>query len=446
MSYFEKTVHDCKNDSQKRSRLSQDFKMTDTKTRPKYKAEVLAPAGCYPSLQAAINAGADAVYFGLGQLNMRARARKSFHIKDLPEIISRCKEANVLAYLTLNTLLYDHDVILTRKMLETAKEHGIDGVIVADMAAIQMANELGIECHISTQLSISNYQSFKFYAQFSDRIVLARELNLTMIKKIHEQAIAEDLRGPAGRPIEIEVFAHGALCVAVSGRCGMSLHTSNASANRGACEQNCRKEYTVTDTETGQQLKVDNNFIMSPNDINTIDFMDQFLDAGIYVLKIEGRGRSPEYVHTVTSAYRKAVDAVNDGSYAPEFVDGLYKDLEKVYNRGMSSGYYLGREQGWSATYGSKATRQKLHAGKVTNFYDKIGVAEFTLEAGTLEVGEEYVIIGETSGVIEGEVIGIRLDEGPVDKVIKDQVFSMKVSEKVRRNDKLYKMKTIEAK
>ena len=412
----------------------------------KYDVEVLAPAGCYPSLMAAIENGADAVYFGLGQLNMRARARKSFHVKDLPDIITRCKEAGVLAYLTLNTLLYDHDVLLTRKMLETAKEHGVDGVIVADMAAIQMANELGIECHISTQLSISNYQSFKFYAQFADRIVLARELNLTMIKKIHEQAIKEDLRGPAGRPIEIEAFAHGALCVAISGRCGMSLHTSNASANRGACEQNCRKEYIVTDAETGQQLKVDNNFIMSPNDINTIDFMDQFLDAGIHTLKIEGRGRSPEYVATVTRAYRKAVDAVQDGTYSQEFIKGLFEDLEKVYNRGLSSGYYLGREQGWSETYGSKATRQKLYAGRVTNYYSKIGVAEFKLEAGELAVGDEFVAIGETSGLLEGAVEELRLDEGQVKAVKKDDVFSMKVDKQLRRNDKLYKMKVLDAK
>jgi len=280
-----------------------------------HSVELLAPAGCFPSLQAAIDAGADAVYYGLAQLNMRARARRSFQREDQKEIIDRCHQSGIRGYLTLNTILYDHDLTATRRMLDDAAELNVDGVIVSDMAAIEMARARGLEVHISTQLSISNYQSFKFYSQFSDRIVLARELSLPMIKKLHQQIVAEDLRGPSGRLMEIEAFAHGALCIAMSGRCGMSLFTSNGSANRGACEQNCRKEYIVTDAETGKQLKVDNNYIMSPNDIATIDFLDQVVDSGVGVLKLEGRGRAPEYVYTVTQSYRKALDAINDGTY-----------------------------------------------------------------------------------------------------------------------------------
>ena len=411
----------------------------------KYDTEILAPAGCYPSLMAAINAGADAVYFGLQQLNMRARARKSFKLDDLEEIMKRCKENNVLGYLTLNTILYEHDLVLTRKLMEEAKRCGVDGVIVADMAAIQMALELDIEVHISTQLSISNYDSLKFYAKYCDRVVLARELNLTMIAKIYEKMQKDDLRGVSGRPMELEAFAHGALCVAVSGRCGMSLFTSNASANRGACEQNCRKEYVVTDKETGKQLEVDNNFIMSPNDISVIDFLDQVLASGIKVLKIEGRGRSPEYVHTVTTAYRRAVDAVNNGTYSQEFIKDLYVDLEKVYNRGLSSGYYLGREQGWSASYGNKASHQKVFVGNVTNYYSKLGVAEITVDAGKVSVGDEFVIIGETTGVVKGSIEEMRLDEGSVESAGKGDVFSIKIPEKVRKRDKLYYLKPVNA-
>lgn len=315
--------------------------------------ELLAPAGCFPSLQAAIDNGADAVYFGLAQLNMRARARRSFNVPDLQEIMSRLHTSQVKGYLTLNTLLYEHDLKLCHKMLETAAKEKVDGVILSDMAAVRMANELGLEVHLSTQLSLSNFESVKFYAPYCDRVVLARELNLKMIRSIYDKIINEELAGRDGREMEIEAFAHGALCIAVSGRCGMSLFTSNASANRGACEQNCRKEYTVTDTETGKQLKVDNNFVMSPNDIATLDFMDDFLKAGVKVLKIEGRGRSPEYVATVVRAYRKAIDAVHSGSFSKEFVQSIYPELEGVYNRGLSSGYYLGREQGWSADYGN---------------------------------------------------------------------------------------------
>jgi putative protease len=407
--------------------------------------EVLSPAGCYPSLQAAIDAGADAVYFGLAQLNMRARSRRSFHLNDLEKIMTRCHEAGVKGYLTLNTLLYDHDLTLCFKLLEEAAKRKADAVIASDMACILKARELGLEVHLSTQLSVSNFESFKFYTQYCDRIVLARELNLSLIKGIHQKIVEADLRGPSGRISEIEAFAHGALCIAVSGRCGMSLFTDNASANRGACVQNCRSEYEVTDRESGKKLVVDNNFIMSPNDISTIEFLDQLIEAGISTLKIEGRGRSPEYVKTVTEAYRRAVDAVVDGSFSKEMVAGLLDDMKKVYNRGLSSGYYLGREQGWSATYGSKATRQKIMAGKVSHYYPRLGVAEIT-STGKVSLGDEFVIVGNSTGVVSGSIEDLRLDQGSVEGVGPKDVFSIKVSEKVRQNDRFYVMAPVEVK
>ena len=409
---------------------------------PLPETELLAPAGCYPSLQAGISAGADAVYFGLAQLNMRARSRRSFGLEDLPEIMDRCREGGVKACLTLNTLLYDHDIKLVYNLLEAAAENKVDAIIASDMACIMRARELGLEVHLSTQLSVSNYESFKFYSQFCDRIVLARELNLKMIGKLYEQIVAEDLRGPNGRLAEIEAFAHGALCIAVSGRCGMSQYTDNASANRGACIQNCRKEYDVVDKETGKKLTIDNNFVMSPNDISTIDFLDQLLQSGIKVLKIEGRGRSPEYVHTVITAYRRAIDAVHAGTYNQEFVEELLEDLKSVYNRGLSDGYYLGREQGWSGHYGSKATKQKIQVGKVSHFYNKLSVAEIT-STGKVNVGDEYVIIGDTTGVVDGKIEEMRLDEGVIHSAKPKDIFSIRVSKKVRKNDKIYLMKPV---
>lgn len=407
--------------------------------------ELLAPAGCFPSLQAAIDNGADAVYFGLAQLNMRARARRSFNVPDLEEIMTRLHAANVKGCLTLNTLLYEHDLKLCRKMLETAAEHNVDAVIMSDMAAVQMANEIGLEVHLSTQLSLSNYDAVKFYAPYCDRVVLARELNLKMIRSIYDKILANGLTGRDGREMEIEAFAHGALCIAVSGRCGMSLFTSNASANRGACEQNCRKEYTVTDTETGKQLKIDNHFVMSPNDIATLDFMDEFLRAGVKVLKIEGRGRSPEYVATVTRAYRKAIDAVHEGKFDKEFVKSLYPQLETVYNRGLSSGYYLGREQGWSADYGNKSKRRKVLVGSVAHAYRKAGVIEVQATANSLQKGDSILVIGNTTGVIEDTVGELRVlrengDMQTVDSCTTGQTITLTVKGKIRTNDKLYKV------
>lgn len=407
--------------------------------------ELLAPAGCFPSLQAAIDNGADAVYFGLAQLNMRARARRSFNVPDLQEIMLRLHTSQVKGYLTLNTLLYEHDLKLCHKMLETAAKEKVDGVILSDMAAVRMANELGLEVHLSTQLSLSNFESVKFYAPYCDRVVLARELNLKMIRSIYDKIINEELAGRDGREMEIEAFAHGALCIAVSGRCGMSLFTSNASANRGACEQNCRKEYTVTDTETGKQLKVDNNFVMSPNDIATLDFMDDFLKAGVKVLKIEGRGRSPEYVATVVRAYRKAIDAVHSGSFSKEFVQSIYPELEGVYNRGLSSGYYLGREQGWSADYGNKSKRRKVLVGSVAHAYGKAGVIEIKSSATKLSLGDDILVIGDTTGVIEGKVEEMRVLQENGDMIESDvcvngQTLTLKVDGKIRTNDKLFKV------
>jgi putative protease len=408
------------------------------------RVELLAPAGCLPSLQAAIDHGADAVYFGLAQLNMRARARRSFGHDDLPEIMERCRAGGVKGYLTLNTILYDHDLPMARRLLEHAAAHQVDAIIMSDMAAIRIARELGLEVHLSTQLSISNFETFRFYAQFGDRIVLARELSLPMIKKISAQIAEHDLRGPAGCPMEIEAFAHGALCIAVSGRCGMSLYTSNASAYRGACEQNCRKEYVVTDKETGQQLEIDNNFVMSPNDLSTIGFLDELLGSGVCVLKIEGRGRAPEYVATVVHAYRQALDAIAAGTYSPEFVQSLHTGLESVYNRGLSSGYYLGREQGWSKSYGSKATHRKVLVGKVTNYYAKIGVIEVQATAGGIEVGEEFVVIGDKTGVINGTVGELRLETDPVQSVAPKETFSLRIDGKARRNDQLFRIVPVE--
>ena len=407
--------------------------------------ELLAPAGCFPSLQAAIDNGADAVYFGLAQLNMRARARRSFNVPDLHEIMTRLHDGGVKGYLTLNTLLYEHDLKLCRKMLETAKSENVDGVILSDMAAVQMANELGIEVHLSTQLSLSNFDSVKFYAPYCDRVVLARELNLKMIRSIYDKINDRELVGRDGRPMEIEAFAHGALCIAVSGRCGMSLFNSNASANRGACEQNCRKEYTMTSIEDGKQLKLDNNFIMSPNDIATLDFMDQFLESGVRVLKIEGRGRSPEYVAAVIRAYRKAIDAVVAGTFSQKLVEELYPELEGVFNRGLSSGYYLGREQGWAADAGNKSKRRKVFVGSVSHSYTKAGVIVIDSAAVPLSQGENYLVIGDTTGVLEGQVSEMRAmatDGEMIDATegVKGQTITLKINGKARTNDKVYKI------
>jgi len=410
--------------------------------------ELLAPAGCFPSLQAAIANGADAVYFGLAQLNMRARARRSFEGDDLAEICGLCRKSGVKTYLALNTLLYEHDLDLCREMLVEAACQKVDAVILSDMAAVMMARELGLEVHLSTQLSISNSETVKFYAPYCTRIVFARELSLQMIDRVAKAIVADDIRGADGGLIEIEAFAHGALCIAVSGRCGMSLYTSNASANRGACEQNCRKAYRVTDVETGDELVVDNDLIMSPNDILTIDFIDQMIDAGVPVFKVEGRGRAPEYVGEVVRCYREALDSVVDGSYSPDKIEGWKADLKKVYNRGFSTGYYLGKKQGWSDKPGSKATHRKDFVGTISNYFSKLGVIQVDTAAVELSVGDEYVIVGHTTGAVKGKVGEIRVDENgemvAVETAPKGMQFSMSHDGEARRRDQVYRLTALE--
>jgi U32 family peptidase len=411
--------------------------------------ELLAPAGCYPSLRAAIANGADAVYFGLAQLNMRARARRSFEREDLQEICRICREAGVKSYLALNTILYQHDLKLCRELLEEAAEQQVSAVILSDMAAVMVAQDLGLEVHLSTQLSISNSESVRFYAPHCDRIVLARELSLVMIEKVHKSIVELNIRGRSGRLMELEAFAHGALCIAVSGRCSMSLYSDNASANRGACDQNCRKEYIVKDAQTGHEMLVDNNYILSPTDILTLGFVDQMVASGVQVFKIEGRGRAPEYVGAVTSAYRQALDAVKDGSFNQELVATLMPQLEKVYNRGFSSGYYLGQKQGWAEVGGSKATRQKQMIGTVTNVFQQAGVIEVEATAGKLCVADEYVIIGNTTGAIQGTVLELRIDhqnggQNPT-FVAKGTQFTMPHLGDARRGDQLYRLAPVTA-
>ncbi|MCA9000590.1 MAG: U32 family peptidase, partial [Planctomycetes bacterium] len=367
-----------------------------------------------------------------------ARARRSFEREDLAEILRICREGGVRSYLALNTVLYEHDLNLAGELLREAADSGVSAVILSDMAAVMEANRLGLEVHLSTQLSISNAESVRFYSAYCDRIVLARELSLPMIRTVHDRIQAEGIHGRSGRAMELEAFAHGALCVAVSGRCSMSLYTSNASANRGACEQNCRKEYIVKDAKTGDELLVDNNYIMSPNDILTLGFVDKMVDAGVQVFKIEGRGRSADYVGAVTAAYRRALDSVADGTFDQELVAELLPSVEKVYNRGFSSGYYLGQRQGWSGTEGTRATRQKQKVGTVDHVYSKAGVISVECCAGNLSLGDEYVLIGHTTGAVNGVVTGLRVHDADVQSVQRGATFTMPHVGEARPGDQLY--------
>ena len=401
--------------------------------------EIMAPAGNFECLHAAIQGGANSVYFGIGRLNMRSHSANNFAAEDLKEVCRICRENGVRSYLTLNITLYNEDLEDMRQALRLAAEAGIDAVIVSDMAAIAYARSLGLEVHISTQLSISNSESLRFYAQFADVVVLARELTLFQVKEIKRIIDEEHICGPSGKPVRIELFCHGALCMAVSGKCYLSLHEYNASANRGSCYQVCRRGYEVTDLETGSQLVVDNKYIMSPRDLRTIEFMDRIIDAGVTVFKIEGRARSSEYVKTVTQAYREAADAVLAGSYTPEFAAGLKARLETVFNRGFWDGYYLGAKMGqWSEVYGNRATRRKTYVGKITNYFEKIGVAEILIETGSISVGDTIVISGPTTGVYEGVVPEIRVDLKPVEKTVKGELCSIPVPQKLRRSDKVF--------
>ena len=404
----------------------------------------MAPVGSYESLMTAINAGANSVYFGVEQLNMRSKSSNNFTLDDLRNIASICHENGVKSYLTLNTVMYDHDLSMMRKVIDAAKTSEVSAIIASDMAAISYARANDVEVHISTQLNVSNYEALKFYAQFADVVVLARELNMTQVKNIHKQIIAEDLRGPYGEPVKIEMFVHGALCMAISGKCYMSLHENNASANRGACQQTCRKAYVVTEKETGNQLEIDHEYIMSPKDLCTIGFLDKVIGAGVRVLKIEGRARSAEYVKRVVETYNEAVNAILDGTYSKDKIDQWESRLSEVFNRGFWDGYYLGRKMGeWSKVYGSKATKRKVYVGKVTNYFGKLNVAEVQIEAAELHKGDSIVVMGPTTGVVEDVVKEIRVDLEETEKANKGVLCSLPI-DKVRRGDKLYKMVNVE--
>ena len=406
--------------------------------------EIMAPAGNFECLQAAVQGGADSVYFGVERLNMRSHSANNFKMEDLPEICRICREHGIKSYLTLNIVLYQNDLEDMRRTLEAAKAAGITAVIASDMAAITYARSLDIEVHISTQLSISNAEALRFYAQYADVIVLARELDLHQVREIRSIIDSQDIKGPSGRRVGIEMFAHGALCMAVSGKCYLSLHEYGASANRGACYQVCRRGYEVTDLETGNRLVVDNKYIMSPKDLCTIEFMDKITEAGVTVFKIEGRARSAEYVKRTASCYRRAADAVCDGSYTPELAAELKKELSEVFNRGFWDGSYQGARLGeWSEVYGSKATRRKIYCGKVTNWFARPGVAEILIESASLKTGDDILIIGPSTGVVEQKVGEIRVDLKPVSEAGKGVYCSVPVelggqTEKLRRSDKVY--------
>ena len=407
----------------------------------KDKIEIMSPAGNFECLAAAIKGGANSVYFGVEQLNMRARAANNFSLADLPKIVEICSEKNVKTYLTLNTIMYDHDMNLMKKICDAAKKSGVTAVIASDISAISYANSIGLDVHISTQQNVSNIEAVKFYAKFADVIVLARELTLSQVKKICEEIKKENIKGPNGELVKIELFAHGALCVAISGKCYMSLGTYNASANRGACLQNCRRSYKIIDEETGDELVVDNKYIMSPSDLCTIGFIDKLIDAGVKVFKLEGRGRSADYVYTVTKSYRDAADSVLDNTYTEEKIKNWISELESVYNRGFwHGGYYLGKKLGeWSGVYGSKATKEKIFVGVAKHYFPKTGIGEFHIQSEKISVGDEILITGNTTGVIQGKVDEMFVnDKQGIKEAKQGDVITFKVPERVRENDKLY--------
>lgn len=407
----------------------------------KGKIELMAPAGNFESLQAAIQNGADSVYFGVEQLNMRARASVNFTMDDLSEIVRRCEEKSMRTYLTLNTIVYDHDLSVVKTLLNKAKEAGITAVIASDQAVIASARGIGMEVHISTQLNVTNIETVKFYSLFADTMVLSRELSLRQVKYITDQIEKDQIKGPSGNLVEIEIFGHGALCMAVSGKCYLSLHSDNSSANRGACKQNCRKKYTVTDQETGFEIELDNEYLMSPKDLCTIDILDQVMDSGIQVLKIEGRGRAPEYVATVIKTYREAIDAYYLGTYSKEKVTLWMDALNTVYNRGFWSGYYLGQKLGeWSNHNGSEATQKKIYIGKGTHYFPEAGVAEFKIEAYDIKKGDKILITGPSTGVEEVMIEDMYVNDLPFEKAIKGDNITLKLPFRVRMSDKLYKI------
>lgn len=403
------------------------------------KIEIMAPAGNFEALAAAIQGGANSVYFGIGELNMRSHSANNFAPEDLKKITEICAQNNIKSYLTLNIILYDEELEKAKEVLNLAKEAGVSAVIASDISAILYARSIGLEVHISTQANISNIEAVKFYAQYADVVVLARELTLTQVKKIYDTIQRENICGPAGEPVRIEMFCHGALCMAVSGKCYMSLHEYNHSANRGSCFQVCRRGYKVTDMETGWEMEIDNKYIMSPKDLCTIDFLDVMTDAGVRVLKIEGRARSAEYVKKVVSAYRKAADAIEKGEYSAQMTAPLKEVLSEVFNRGFWGGYYQGAKLGeWCNVYGNSATKKKIYIGRVTNYFSKLQVAEIQVEAAPIKVGTHLMIIGPTTGVIEFDIPEIRVDCQSADEAVQGTACSIPCTEKVRRADKVF--------
>lgn len=403
--------------------------------------EIMAPVGSRESLAAAINYGADSVYFGIGQLNMRSHSANHFTIDDLKEIAATCNEHGIKTYLTVNTIIYGEDLEAMREIVDAAAEAGISAVIASDVAVMTYCRQKDVEVHLSTQLNISNIEALKFYAQFADVVVLARELNMDQVAEIYRQILEQDVRGPKGELVRIEMFCHGALCMAISGKCYMSLHNANRSANRGQCVQICRRSYTVTDNETGNQLEIDNKYIMSPKDLKTIRFIDKMMKAGVRVFKIEGRARGPEYVHTVVSCYKEAIASVLEGTFTEEKKDAWDERLATVFNRGFWDGYYQGQTIGeWNKNYGSCATEKKVLVGKVVKYFSKLGVAEVAVEASEFGVGDKLLVTGNATGALWLTADEIRYDLKPVERALQRQRVSIPVPEKVRPNDKLYRI------
>lgn len=401
--------------------------------------EIMAPVGSPAALSAAARAGADAVYFGIAGLNMRSRSAANFTLEDLPDMAERCRRLNLRSYLTVNTIIYDDDIAQMNRIIDAAADAGISAVIATDISTILYCRRRGVPVHISTQANISNTEAVRYYAQWAETVVLSRELNLTQVEAIHRAIVSEPILGPGGKPVSIEMFCHGALCMAVSGKCYLSLHAMNSSANRGACTQICRRAYRLSDKDSDNEIDVDNEFLMSPKDLKTIHFLDRMVDAGVRVFKIEGRARGPEYVAATVSCYDEALRAICDGSFGEEKVRGWDERLARVFNRGFWNGYYLGQRLGeWSGKYGSSATRTKSYAARPLRYFPRLGVAEFLLEAGEIRVGDELLVTGPTTGALEFKAGELRLDSGVTDKVVKGDVFSVAVPAKIRLSDRLY--------
>ncbi len=412
---------------------------------PLHEIEIMSPVGSFESLMAAIQGGAGSVYFGVGKLNMRARSSVNFTLEDLAKITRICRQFNVKSYLTMNTVIYDNEIEEVHTTINAAKTNGITAIIASDLAVLEYAKEQGVEIHISTQCNITNISAVKFYSRYADVMVTARELSLAQVAAITQQINEQNIRGPKGELIKIEVFVHGALCMAVSGKCYLSLHNHNSSANRGACLQDCRRTYTVKDKESDTELEIDNEYIMSPKDLKTIHLLDKVLDAGVTVLKIEGRGRSPEYVKTVTRCYSEAVSAYFNGEFTPENVERWDKELATVYNRGFWEGYYMGRKLGeWSPVHGSLATTKKIYVGMVANYFGKLGIAHIRMDSHDISNGDTIEIIGPTTGVYEAVVSGLVKNEKPCEIALKGDGPTFPVSRTVRRRDKVYKIVSTE--